>query len=150
DPGARRPGEGVYDLGVDQRVHLGDDAAPPGPGLGLSADQAQQGGPHPFGGDQQALVVDVAAVPGEVVEQVGQGGADGGVGGEPAEVPLRNGGAGVVVPGADVAVAAHAALLLAHHQGRLGVDLQAREPVGDVDPRFLQAAGPGDVRLLVE
>ena len=90
------------------------------------------------------------AVAGEVVEELGEVGAERGVGREDAEVLVERRGLRVVVAGADVAVAANAVGLLPHDEQHLAVRLQPDEPVDDVDARLLEAAGPFDVRLLVE
>ena len=90
------------------------------------------------------------AVAGQHVEQVGEVGADVRVGGEQPEVLVQPGGLGVVVAGADVAVAADRAALLAHHQRGLAVRLQADHAVDDVAAGPLQRLGPADVGLLVE
>ena len=73
-----------------------------------------------------------------------------GIGGEQADVLVEPGRLGVVVAGADVAVAADPVGLLAHHEQRLGVGLEADEPVDDVHAGLLERAGPADVRRLVE
>ena len=91
-----------------------------------------------------------AAVAGEVVEELREVGAERRVGREHAEVLVERRGLRVVVAGADVAVAADAVGFLAHDEQDLAVRLQAHEPVDDVDARLLEAAGPFDVRLLVE
>ena len=56
----------------------------------------------------------------------------------------------VVVAGPDVDVVAHAVALAAHDQDALGVGLQRRVAVDDVDARLLQRPRPADVRALVE
>ena len=94
--------------------------------------------------------VALVAVAGEVVEELGEVGAEVGVGREQAEVLVEVRGLRVVVAGADVAVAADAVGLLAHDEQHLGVGLQADEAVHDVHARLLEHAGPLDVRLLVE
>ena len=92
----------------------------------------------------------VHRVAGEHVEQVGDILAHCGVAGDEAEVLVQAGRLGVVVAGAEVAVAAQLVALLAHHHGQLAVRLEAHETVDDVDPGLLQLAGPLDIGLLVE
>ena len=72
------------------------------------------------------------------------------VGREQAEVGVQPRGLGVVVAGADVQVVADAVALAAHHEHALGVRLQRRVAVDDVDAGLLQLARPLDVGALVE
>ncbi len=99
---------------------------------------------------QQAAVGALPAVPGEHVEQIGDVGAHLGVGGEHAEVLVQPGGLGVVVAGADVAVAPDLVALLAYDQSGLAVGLETDQAVDDVAAGPLQGARPGDVGHLVE
>ena len=85
-----------------------------------------------------------------MVEQVGDIGADLRVGGEDADVFVDPGGAMVVVARADVAIAADAVGFLANSHCDLGVDFQAEQAIGDMDPRLFEPTGPPDVRGLVE
>ena len=62
------------------------------------------------------------------------------VGGEDADVLVEPGGRGVVVPRADVHVAAQRVALAPDDERHLGVDLQIREPVDDVDACLLHRA----------
>ena len=100
--------------------------------------------------DEQLAVEDLVAVAGEVVEQVGEVGAEVGVGGEQAEVFVAVRGLAVVVAGSDVAVPPDAFGFLAHDEQDLGVRLQPHEAVHDVHARFFEDACTFDVRLLVE
>ena len=76
---------------------------------------------------------------------------DGGIDGEQAEVLVQPRGLRVVVAGADVGVAAQAAVgLLADDQRELAVRLEADHAVDDVAAGLLERAGPLDVGLLVE
>ena len=101
-------------------------------------------------GDEQLAVLAGAAVAGEVVEELGDVVAELVVDREHAEVLVEHRGLGVVVAGADVAVAADAVGLLAHDEQDLGVGLQADEAVHDVRAGLLQHPGPLDVGLLLE
>ena len=104
----------------------------------------------PCGATSSRRYAGLAAVPGQHVEQVGQVGADLGIGGEQAEVLVDAGRLRVVVAGADVAVPADLAALLAHHQRGLAVGLEPHQAVDDVAAGPLQHPGPADVGLLVE
>ena len=70
--------------------------------------------------------------------------------GEQPEVLVEPGRLGVVVAGADVAVAAQPVGLLPDDEAQLGVRLQPDDAVDDVDAGVLELAGPRDVVLLVE
>ncbi len=123
---------------------------PVGPGARLVLDELGDALAQGHGGDHELAVAGVAAVAGEEVEEVADVGAEIGVGREQTEVLVLPGRAGVVVAGADVAVAPDPVLLAPHHQRRLGVGLQAHEPVHDVHARLFEGSGPRDVGLLVE
>ncbi len=115
------------------------------PSLGrrdLVADERLEPGPDRVRRDQQSLVLHVAPVAGQVVEELGEVGTDRRIAREQTHVLVDAGGLAVVVAGADVAVAAHAVGLVAHDQGGLGVDLQADQAVDDVHARCLQAPWP--------
>ena len=100
--------------------------------------------------DQRLAVALRARVAGQVVEHLGDVGADVGVGGEDPEVGVQARGLRVVVARADVRVVAHAGPFAAGDQRALGVRLQRRDAVDDVDARLLEPLRPDDVRLLVE
>ncbi len=102
------------------------------------------------GRGQHLAVVQRAAVAGEVVEHVGDIGADLLVGREQSEVGVQPRGRGVVVAGADVHVVAYSVALAAHHEHALGVRLQRRLAVDDVHAGLLQRLRPVDVHALVE
>ena len=87
---------------------------------------------------------------GDEVEEVGDVGGDVRVGGEQPDVLVDPRRCRVVVARADVDVALEAVTLAPDHERRLGVDLEIREAVDDVDARLLERAGPFDVPLLVE
>jgi hypothetical protein len=92
---------------------------------------------------QQLSIVALGHVAGgQVVEQLGEVAPISRIAGEQAQVGIQPGGAGVVVAGADVRVAAQAVVVAADHQDHLAVGLQAHHPVGDVDADFLQATTP--------
>ena len=105
---------------------------------------------RPLGAISSATVAGGARVAGEPVEQVREVLADLRVAGEQAEVLVLPRRLRVVVPGADVRVAAQLAALLAHHQGQLAVRLEAHQAVDDVAAGLLERARPDDVGVLVE
>src|SRR5215217_4321262 len=150
-PGLGGAVQGADALGVDQRVHLQGDAARAAAGvpLGGPLDQLDDPFAQEVGGDQDLAVAGPAGVPGERVEQLGQVGAQVLVTRQQAQVGVEPGRLGVVVAGADVDVAADAALLDADHQGGLGVGLEPDQAVGDVAAGPLQRPGPADVGGLV-
>ena len=137
---------------VDEAVHLQHDTTPaPGHRVRghpphLVDDALAQVG----GRDEQLAVALRAPEAGQVVEEVGDVGGDVGPAGEEARVGVEPRGARVVVAGADVHVAADAAVLAAHHERALGVRLERREAVHDVHAGALQRARPADVARLVE
>ena len=98
----------------------------------------------------QLLVVRRLAESGDVVEEPGHVRAQLGSARQHPQVLVHAGRLGVVVARAHVAVEADGVAFLAHHQGRLGVGLQAHEAVDHVGARLLEGAGPPDVGLLVE
>ena len=59
-------------------------------------------------------------------------------------------GLGVVVAGADVDVTDESIALASHDEGHLGVHLEVRHPVDDVDAGLFHRARPFDVAVLVE
>ena len=76
--------------------------------------------------------------------------ADGFIGGQQAVVGVEPRGLGVVIAGAEMAVAAQTLLLAPHHHHQLGVRLEAEHAVHDVRAGLLQLVRELDVRLLVE
>ena len=117
--------EGVDHALVDEGVHLHHDAAAfLGGGL---PDQLDGPVPHAQRGGEDLAEVGAAAVAGQVVEEVGQVGAEVGISGEEADVLVEPGRRRVVVAGADMAVAPDPARLGPNHQRRLGVGLQPDE-----------------------
>ena len=101
-------------------------------------------------GDEQALELLLDRVAGELVEQAGQVLADLVIRREQAEIFVDAARLGVVVAGADVAIVAQHAALVAHDERELAVGLEPDHPVDDVHSRFLELARPVDVRRLVE
>ena len=85
-----------------------------------------------------------------MVEQLGDVGTDVDVAREDAEVLVDPGRVGVVVAGADVAVAAQLVAVVAHHQYAFRMGLQADHAVDDMDAGTLELFGPVDVVGLVE
>ena len=136
-------------VGVDQAVHLHHHVATGTVGP-FVADEFDQPGAQRVGSDQQLLVLHVAGVAGEVVEQLGEIRAHRRIACEQAEVLVQARGLGVVVAGAHVAVTGDALTLLADHEAGLGVGLEPDQSVDDVHPGTLEPAGPFDVVLFVE
>src|SRR3954447_19424906 len=136
---------------VDQRVELHRDARRP-PSL-VRGHRALDLGDHrvaqEVGRHQLLAVAPRASVAGEEVEHVGDVGTDLLVAGEEAEVGVQARRLRVVVAGPDVDVMARAVALAADDQQALGVGLERRVTVDDVDARLLHRARPLDVRPLV-
>jgi hypothetical protein len=124
------------------------------PGLGvllLAADEAQEALGHGQRRHQQRAVVVDLGVGGEVVEDHVHALGDLRIAGEQAQVGVEAGGDGVVVAGAQVAVAAGDAVLVAADQhGQLAMGLEADDAVEDLHAGVFHAARPADVRGLVE
>ena len=72
------------------------------------------------------------------------------VGRHQAVVGVQPRGLGVIVAGAQMAVAPQALFLAPHHHHQLGVGLEAEYAVHDVRAGFLQLGGELDVRFFVE
>jgi len=89
-------------------------------------------------------------VAGDGVEDIGDVGGDVRVSGEQPQILVGRRIRRVVVPGADVDVAAQAVLLVPDEQRELRVNLQVGDAVDDVDARALAGAGPFDVAAFVE
>ena len=100
--------------------------------------------------DDELLVLGLAAVPGEIVEQLRGVATDRLFAREEPDVLVDARGDRVVVAGRDVHVAADAARFLAHDEDALRVRLQTDEPVVHVHAGQLQFARPTDVAGLVE
>ncbi len=117
----------------------------------LAADEAEEAFGHGERGDQQRAVVVDLGVGGEVVEDHVHPLGDLRIAGEQAEVGVEAGGDGVVVAGAEVAVAAGDAVFVAADQhGQLAVGLEADDAVEDLHAGVFHAARPADVGGLVE
>ena len=85
-----------------------------------------------------------------MVEKVGQVLPDRRVSCQQPEVLIDLGGLGVVVAGANVAIAPQPVLLAPDHEDDLRVGLETDEPVDHVHARAFELAGPDDVRLLIK
>jgi hypothetical protein len=105
---------------------------------------------HQVGGHQQLAVRLLVRVAGQHVEQVRDIGPQIRVAGEKANVAVQTRRDIVVVAGAHVHIAADAIPFAAHDEQKLGVDLEAHQPIDHVHARLLQGAGPSDVVLLVK
>ena len=96
------------------------------------------------------IVVDLG-VGGEVIEDHVHPLGDLRIAGKQAQVGIEAGGDGVVVAGAQVAIAAgHAVFVAADQHGQLAVGLEADDAVEDLHAGIFHAARPADVRGLVE
>ena len=145
--GARGEVQRVDHLGVHERVHLQNDLAVLG--LGLRPDHLQEPGAEHGRSDEQPAIVVLPAVARQGVEQIRHVGRDLGLGRQQADVLVDRGGLRVVVPRADVTVAANAIVLLPDHERDLRVRLQSDDAVDDVRARALEEPRPADVPLLV-
>ncbi len=152
DAGLGSAVEGGDDLGIDEGVHLGDDAR--GQALlgvpGFAFDEVE----HPLveleGGDDEFAGFLKLADAGEEVEEAGGVFAEVLSAGEEAEVGIDSCGGGVVVAGAEVEVAADAVGVAPDDERDLGVDFIADEAIDHVDAVILQFAGPFDVIGFIE
>jgi len=153
DAGLRGLIERLNDGGLEQGVHFGDDARGAA-GLGvllLAADEAEEALGHGERGDEQRAVVVDLGVGGEVVEDHVDALGDLRVAGEQAEVCVEACGDGVVVAGAEVAIAAgDTVVVAADEQGELAVGFESDDAVKDLDTGVFHAARPADVGGLVE
>ena len=147
--GPRGGVELVDHLGVGEPVHLDVDRAP-GARRALLVDELDDPGAHRHRGRPRAARSGVAAEPGEGVEEVRHVARDRRVGGEQPDVLVDARGLGVVVAGADVAVAAHAVGLAPQHERGLRVGLVPHDAVDDVDARVLERPWPTRCCGLVE
>ena len=137
---------------VHEGVHLGDDprrfAGARGGGFVFDV------GHHRLvcgeGCEDEFLRALKVADAGEEVEEIRGVLTEVGLRGEEGEVGVKAGGAGVVVAGAEVDVAAQAVVVAPHDEGDLAVDLVVHDAIDDVDAGFLEAARPSDVVRLVE
>ena len=88
--------------------------------------------------------------PGELQEDLVDVLADRFIGGQQAVVGVKPRRLGVVIAGAEMAVAAQALLLAAHDHHQFGMGLEAEHAVHDVRAGFLQLVRELDVGFLVE
>ena len=118
--------------------------------LGLAPDQLPDARAQLHRCHDEAAVVALVRVAGQVVEDVRDVRHDLGIGGEEAEVGVDLCGNRIVVARGRVDVALHAGELLADHEAQLRVGLERGKAVDHVDAVRLQAPGPPDVVALVE
>ena len=117
----------------------------------LAADEAEEAFGHGERRDEQRAVVVDLGVRGEVVEDHVHALGDLRIAGEQAQVGVEARGDGVVIAGAEVAVAAGDAVFVAAHQhGQLAVGLEADDAVEDLHAGVFHAARPADVGGFVE
>jgi hypothetical protein len=114
DSGCGGSVEGFDGAGVEQAVHLGDDAGGlAGAGvLGFAGDECEGVASEGKRGDEEGAVSVFRGLPagGEVAEDAEDGFGDLGASGEEADVGVKAGGDGVIVPGAEMGVAADGAV----------------------------------------
>ena len=151
-PGTRSAVEGLDRPLVDQRIHLGDH---PGRAagarvLGLAGELRQHHLVHAERRLGEAVELRRLGEARELQEQLVHVVADVVRAGEQAVVGVLARGAGVIVTGAEMTVAADTARLAPHDECQLGVCFVPDHPVHDVRADFLQPVGELDVRLLVE
>ena len=139
-------------IGIDQRVHLRDDAswAALARMLRLAINQFHEAAAHVRRRHQQLAVQLLATESRQCVEQVAHIGADARAAREQSEVGVELRRPRVIVAGTDVHVPADAIGLAAHDECRLGVRLQPRHAVHHMHAVILQRASPRDVVRLVE
>ena len=152
DAGLRRVIERVDDVGVDERVHLGDDPrGPPGARvLRFARDEPQHGLVQAERSDDEQVPLGRRAVTGEQVEERRRVFADLLARREERKVGVEARRRGVVVARRQVDVAAELVLFAPHDERGFGVRLQAEKAVDDVNAGLLERARPLDVALLVE
>ena len=145
DAGLRRAIERVDHLGVDERVHLADDArrpagrarAPP------RARSARGSASRMFTGATSSLRYSRwREIAGERVEQIAHVGADRRAAGEQTDVGVEARRARVVVAAAEVDVAANAVGLAPDDERRLRVRLERRRAERDVHAGVLELCAP--------
>ena len=145
--------ESFDDAGLEERIHLGDDVGgAAGAGVfGFAANEAEEAFGHGERSDEERAVVVDLGVGGEVVEDHVHALGDLRVAGEQAEVGVEARGDGVVVAGAEVAVAAgDAVFVAADEQGQLAMGLESDDAVEDLHAGVFHAARPADVGGFVE
>ena len=152
DAGLGGPVERLDRLGIDERVHLGDDAgrAPRARMDGLALDERQHVLAHPGRRHDQLAILALAREAGQRVEEVADVGAERLLAREQPDVGVHPRRARVVVAGGDVHVAADAVELAPDDERDLGMRLEAGHAVGDVDAERLERARPVDVVRLLE
>jgi hypothetical protein len=152
DAGLRRAVERLDHRDVHDRVQLEDDPRrTTGGGVpDLAFDEVQEPRAQAVRRNEQPAERPLARQAGQVVEQVGDVGAELRPAGQQADVDVLARRLRVVVACPDVDVAAQPGTLATDDQGRLRVRLEPDQPVDDVRPCALELARPDDVGLLVE
>src|SRR6266849_6244373 len=84
------------------------------------------------------------------IEQLRQVAADRVVGGEQTEIGVEARGAGMIIAGADMSVAAQAVVVLPHDLDDLAVSLESEDAVYNVDSKLLEAGREVNIGFLVE
>ena len=151
-PDRRRSVERIDGLLVYHCVALDTDAGwpPCDVVVDLAIDAFDKPGPHGMRGDDQTLVLGIAGISGENVEQVRNIFANVRLGRQQAEVFVQASRLGVVVPGANMTVATELTTFVTNDHRQFAVGLQPNEAVHDVHSSLLELSRPLDVVLLVE
>jgi hypothetical protein len=141
----------AHDLGIYERIHLGDDAGRlAGPRVfRLAIDHLHEPRSHVARRHQKSSRR-VTRETSQRVEEIRQVDADLRAGREQTKVGVNARRLRVVVTGSKVGVSPDSVVLLPHNERGLGVDLQARQPVRDVDTEPFEGPPPGDVVDFVE
>src|SRR5579883_2140875 len=152
---ARGAIERANEFGVHQRVDLEDQAPLPACALPLdfALDTFEQAGTDAFRRDDQLVIDHAARIASERVEEMLGIFANLRTAGEQRIIFVDASGAGVVVAGANMHVAAQSAGLTTDHQRNFGVRLHLDLPhlaVDDVYAGTFQGARPLDVVLFIE
>ena len=152
DAGAGRLVEGIDDVGVLQRIHLGHDAglfAMVG-AVGLGFDEFEDALLHEGRRREEFFETDEFGSSGDRVEDEGGIGAVLGTAGEVGKVGVELCGGLVVVAGAEVDVAAESAVFVSGDESDFGVGFEALHSVDDADAGALEGLGTLEVALLIE
>lgn len=144
--------EGIDEDGVDEGIHLGDDASGQTLfGVGAFAiDEGEHFAVEFEGGDQEAFGALELADSGQKIKEICGILAEVLAAGEIAQVGVNAGGGGVVIAGAKMDITADGIGFAPDDQAHFAVDLVADQPVNDVDTGFLEFSRPENIVGFVE